>query len=810
MLSPYRVLDLTDERGEMAGMVLADLGADVVRVEPPGGCASRFAVPRLESGPADARGLGFAAYSRGKRSIALDPAVVADREVLLGLVAGADFVLESGAPTWLEEHGIDFEQLRRVSPRVVCVQVTAFGSDGPRSRQPASDLTLAALGGPMSLQGERDRPPLRISVPQAWRQAGAEAAVAALIGHAQVRATGEACRIDVSAQTVMTWTMLNGMTASAIQGHDFERDGSDLQLGNVRFRLVYPCRDGHVVVLPTGDTLIALLPWMLEEGAVDPDWVAREDWSTHRHRVFRGEAYRITPAELSDVLAAFFATHTKRELLERGLALGATLAPVQTVADLIEFPQLESRDFFAPLELPDGTRVRAPGAFARPARTPLRRPRPAPRLDEHRDEILRELGAGAWRGGADPGPRTGGELPLSGLRVADFSWVGVGPISGRYLADHGATVVRVESASRADALRSAGPFKDEKPGWNRSHYYGEFNTSKKSLALDLRHPDSSGVAEDLLRWADVYLESFTPGTVDRLGLGYERARELNPSIVMVSTCLMGQTGPIAAMAGYGYHAAAVAGFYELTGWPDRAPVGPWQAYTDTIAPRLLTATLLAALDHRRRTGEGQHIDVGQMEAALQLLAPELIECQVSGTCPRRIGNRSRFAAPQGVYPCAGDDQWCAIAIDSDAQWRALRAALGEPDWARDPALDAVEARLARHDELDAALADWTRTRAAAQVMETLAAAGVPAGVVQRSSDLLRDPQLAQRGFHVELDHAEMGRIPYSGRQFRIDGQPGGPRGAAPTLGGDSYEVLHDLLGLDDERIAQLLAGGAIA
>ena len=439
--------------------------------------------------------------------------------------------------------------------------------------------------------------------------------------------------------------------------------------------------------------------------------------------------------------------------------------------------------------------------------------RPAPALDQHRDEILRELAArpaGAERAGAVPEPGGDPELPLAGLKVLDLSWVGVGPITARYLADHGATVIRVESGNRPDALRGAGPFTDGIVGWNRSQFYAEFNASKKGLAVDLKHPDAVGVAEALLRWADVYLESFTPGSVDRLGLGYARARELNPSILMVSTCLMGQTGPLREMSGYGYHAASVAGFYELTGWPDRNPVGPWQAYTDTIAPRFLTATLLAAIDHRRRTGQGQHIDVAQMETALQLLAPEMIHAQLSGRSPGRVGNRSRVAAPQGVYPCAGDDQWCAIAVETDAQWRALRKVLGEPGWAADPELERTQARIARHDEIDAGLSRWTRERDRWEVMELVGAAGVPAGVVQRSRDILADPQLAHRGFHVAHEHPEMGRVLYSGRQFRIDGRPGGPRSAAPVLGQHSFEVLHDLLGFDEEEIARLFAGGALA
>ena len=370
-------------------------------------------------------------------------------------------------------------------------------------------------------------------------------------------------------------------------------------------------------------------------------------------------------------------------------------------------------------------------------------------------------------------------------------------------------MIRIESTVKADNLRTAGPYKDDEDGWNRSQFFGEFNTSKRSLTVDMKHERAREITGRLLEWADVILESFTPGAVDRLGIGYEAARAVNPSVVMVSTCLMGQTGRIAKMAGYGYHAAAVAGFFDLTGWPDRAPVGPWNAYTDTVAPRFLTTTLLAALDHRRRTGEGQHIDLGQMEAALHFLAPEILARQTTDGPIARNGNRSRDAAPQGAYPCAGEDEWLAIAVETDAHWSALRRVLGDPAWAQDPALASVTGRLAAHDAIDEELAAWTRERKPREAMTILLDAGVPAGHVQRSSDLQNDPQYAHRGFYRHFDHAEMGHIPYSGHQFRVSDYDNSPRFAAPLIGGESFEVLAEELGFSPEDVADLMASGVV-
>lgn len=402
------------------------------------------------------------------------------------------------------------------------------------------------------------------------------------------------------------------------------------------------------------------------------------------------------------------------------------------------------------------------------------------------------------------------QLPFDGLKVADFSWVGVGPITAKYLADHGATVVRVETEGRPDILRIAGPFKDGVPGPNRSHFYGDFNASKYGLTLDLKNQAGLDVACRLIEWADVYIESFTAGTMSALGIGYERARELNPDILMVSTCLMGQTGSARSFAGYGFHAGAIAGYYEITGWPDLPPDGPWTAYTDTVSPRFIAALVMAALDHRRRTGRGQHIDAAQMEMGLQFLAPQIIDYNASGRLVSRNGNRSDTAAPHGAYPCAGDDQWCAIAVDTEQQWDGLRRAMGDPAWAGDDRFQAVAGRLAHHDKIDEHLKQWTSDKTAQEVMQLLQAHGVPSGVVQRSSDLLQDPQLAHRNLYHYLDHPEMGNIPYTGHQFRILGYESGPRSPAPLLGQHNEFVLKELLGMTDEEMVEAVIAGAIA
>ncbi|MYE25285.1 MAG: CoA transferase, partial [Gammaproteobacteria bacterium] len=691
MLEPYRVLDLTDERGELGPMLLGDLGADVIRVESPAGTSARRNHPLADGDSGELASLSFRAFNRNKRSIVLDvDGAPADRDVLRQLIASADFLFESSPPSTLEALGITPAEARTINPLIVHVRISPFGNDGPRAGDLGNDLVVAALGGPMSLQGPRERAPLRISVPQVWRHTGAEAAASALVAHARMRRTGDAQFVDLSAQCVMTWTMLQAMGAHAIQGFDFERDGSRM----IGVEIVHACADGHIIALPMSRVIQGLLDWMIADGVLDSS--AREaDWEAFDQSL-RDPTVEApwSMAEMVALLRAFFARHTKRELFDFGIEHGITLAPVGTMSELLGLEHLAARGYWREFASGD----KAPGLWARsgPAAAALLSVRrEAPALDADGTEIRESLRSARVRPQPTPEANEGDRLPFAGIKVADFAWVGVGPISSKYLADHGATVVRVESENRPDVLRGGPPFKDNVPGWNRSQFYGDFNTSKLGLALDMKRDEGLAVAKRLIAWADVMVESFAPGAMQRMGLDYAEVRKLNPGIIMVSTCLMGQTGPARAMAGYGYHAAAIAGFYEVTGWPDMAPSGPWTAYTDTIAPRFVSTMIAAALDRKRRTGEGCFIDLAQLEASLHFLAPEILDHQVNGRSVTRIGNRSRFTAPQGAYRCAGEDEWVAIAVESDEQWRALCANVPDLDAGANPA---NAYRLSAHDE----------------------------------------------------------------------------------------------------------------
>jgi crotonobetainyl-CoA:carnitine CoA-transferase CaiB-like acyl-CoA transferase len=401
------------------------------------------------------------------------------------------------------------------------------------------------------------------------------------------------------------------------------------------------------------------------------------------------------------------------------------------------------------------------------------------------------------------------EKPLAGVRICDFTWVMAAPAATRILADFGALVVHIEPTFRFDAARTQPPFRNDEPGVENSAMWSNVGAGKLSITLDFERPSARRVAIDLVRWAGVAMESFAPGTLRKFELDYESLRRARPDLIMLSSSLMGQDGPMADYAGYGYMGAALAGFHELTGWPDRAPSGPWHSYTDYVVPRLTAIALLAALDHRRRTGEGQYVDFSQVEAAMQFLAPALLDYSVNRRAWTRMANRDLNFAPHGVYPSAGEDRWIAIVCENDAQWRGLCAAMGRPELEHDSRFATRAARLAHAEDLDSIVAGWTSTRDRYQAEAVLQAAGVPASAVQNSRELNEDPQLAHRGHFVQLEHPIHGATYAEATPIKLSRTPGGIERAAPLVNADAHRVLHDFLGYSDEQISELTADGAL-
>jgi benzylsuccinate CoA-transferase BbsF subunit len=398
---------------------------------------------------------------------------------------------------------------------------------------------------------------------------------------------------------------------------------------------------------------------------------------------------------------------------------------------------------------------------------------------------------------------------FEGIKIVEFSWAIVGPASARYLADHGATVVRVESHNRLDVLRTTNPFTGGKPSVDGSMHFGKCNPNKYSVSIDMNHPRGRELALRLIKWADIVTENFSPRVMKKWGLNYESLRKVKPDIIYLSSSMQGNDGPHASFAGYGYNACALCGFTELSGWPERVPASPF-AYTDFVCPPLNAMALVAALEYRRRTGKGQWIEQSQFEASLQFLAPLVMDYQVNKRVAGRQGNRLYNAAPHGVFPCKGDDYWVAISIFTDEEWRAFGEAAGNPPWTGEEKFSTLPGRKDNEDELERLVAEWTINYTAEQVEKTLQSAGIAANMVAKPSDMFEDSQLKYRNHFKRIDHPVMGKPAYEHQACYIMSKT--PRDMvipSPCIGEHNEYVFKELLKMDDDEIAECIIDGSI-
>ena len=400
---------------------------------------------------------------------------------------------------------------------------------------------------------------------------------------------------------------------------------------------------------------------------------------------------------------------------------------------------------------------------------------------------------------------------FEGLKIADFTWLGVGPIAMKFMANMGATVIHIESYTRPDICRVSPPYKDWKPGINRSAFFAIFNDSKYGITLNLRMPQAQKVAKRIINeWADVVADAHLPGIMEKFGLDKDTLRKDKPELIHIATALQGKTGPYSTMPGHGMVGVSLGGITQITGWPDREPTVPFGALTDFLTfPHMITA-LIAALLYRRKTGKGQYIELSQLECSAQFLAPPIMDYMINGRVLGRLGNSSTYAAPHGVYRCKGEgERWCAIAVSSDEEWRNFCHVIGNPEWTTDPEFATFMGRKKKENELNEFVEEWTVNYTPQEVMRKMQKAGVPAGVVASGEDLVADPQLNHRRTHVVLEHPEIGRHIYQAPPYRFSKTPHKLTMPAPCLGQHNEYVLKEILGMSDEEIADLVVAGAL-
>ena len=740
LLAGIAVVDTGGVCSALAGRILADLGATVTCVEGPDGHP-------LRADPAR-----FTAWT-------LRSAVVRvagrDDPVLAGLLGTAHGVLH--APGQPGDLGLDPD----LAPGCVWVAVTPFGGDGPRAGWRAGDLGIMAASGNLFCTGDPDRPPVRCAEPLSEAHAGPEAAFALLTG----LATGGPARVDVSMQETVCSANMAAPARFRHTGFRGVRRGDRVGAS----REIWRTADGWVSFGLRGGP--ARVPGLrLLAGLVGTRAWSAVDWD----RWSPAGAGAETLAELERDLAAFFASRTTTELYRLACETNLMLAPVRGPAEILACEQLAARRFF--WAGPDGHRL--PPAFA----------------TVHVGDPDGRGGAAAPVPGTSPSPRPpdpglATRPPWAGVRILELGAGAAGPLATRAFAEHGATVLRIESRARPDFLRLYALGPDNPHGLEGSALFDGLNAGKRSVAINLKHPEGRDLARRLaVEWADAVVENFAPRALAGLGLDHASLAAERPDLVMASSSLCGQTGPRRDYPGFGGQGAALGGYNFLTGWPDRAPVGPHGTVTDSLAPRFLAAALAAALRFRQRTGRGCYVDLSQVETAVYTLAPWLLDYQADGCVHGRRGNEEPGAVVHGLFACRAETAADGTTVDD--RWVAIAA------WTTEEA-----ARLAEVTGGD--VAAWCVTRTRAEVAETLQGIGIEAVPVADFGDLHDDPQLAHRGHFLALTHPVLGPGLYERGGFRVAGAPGGYDRPGPTLGQDTDRLLEDLLGLGPAERARL-------
>ncbi|MEU9289995.1 CoA transferase [Streptomyces sp. NPDC048275] len=769
-----RVVELSGPFARFAGRLLVGLGYEVILVEPPQGDPTRH-----ERG-----GDAFVHWHAGKRSVTLDTATPDGAAGLRRLIEGADVLLDgTTAGAKPDTEGLD---------HLVHVRVTPFGLVGPRSDWQGTDLVVAALGGMLAQVGDPDGPPLRLPEQQAEQLAGVNAAIAALLG-LRARRTGPGQLVDVSAQACVAAALEAGTLAYLHEDRVPPRPG---RVHPLVPHGLFRAADGYLGGGLGGSPRMwdALLDWLREEGAAadlaEPRWQDPVERKKHQEHVFK-------------VVQDFVGRWPKAEFAQRAQARKLPWAAVDLPHELPDNPQLAARGFFTRVRTAEGERTDLGFPFAFP--------------EGRRIQELDVSGLGADQdvlGEHRPAPpvahpQDSVRPALHGIRVLDLTWVLAGPYCTKILADHGAEVIKVESAGRPDPTRfapfmhlSRGPHTDP----NTNGYFNDVNRNKRSLALDTRTAEGVEVLRDLIARCDVLVENFSSTVMTKLGLGYEELRRINPGIVYVSMSGMGHTGPRNGWVSYADTVSASGGLTGLTGWGPDEVVGVIYGHGDIVAGLQAALGTLAALEHRTRTGRGQHIDLSQLEAIAAHMGTSLL----AGPGKEPAGNTHPTWSPQGVYRCLGDDRWLAVSVRDDTEWAALCEVIGRPELATDERTRTAPARRHAFALVDGALGAWTRTLPADAAAELLQAHGVPAGAVQDGRELVEhDPQLRARGFYVRAEHPVAGAFLHEGVPLRLTRTPGGIREPAPVLGADTDSVLSKVAGYSVERIQLLRDAGVL-
>ncbi|MEM7325628.1 MAG: CoA transferase [Actinomycetota bacterium] len=829
-LDGIRVLDLTDRSGALAGRVLADLGAEVILVEPPGGGSIRRLRPQLRRERESERSCAHQYLNANKKSVVLDLADDQDRERFLAMVATADLVIDTERPDRLDELGLGTDDLLAVNERLIRISITPYGQHGEWRHRKGVDLTAGASGGLIWVSGEPKGTPVQGGADPSYVMGSLAAASAALVAlTARDEQGGSGVHIDVSLQEATVMTVMQTATPTLLtwQGRIPRRPGLSA--------VVRCADDGYVGLLIRPDRFERFLAWCdavgVDHGMTAADW----EWSL-LNAPRQGNPVSAATLALASVL-------TRDEFAAGALEADLVCLPVLGFDDLADHEQyVVNEQFLTVRHDPLGRElgfVRSP-VDAMADGVVISR---APMLGEHQHLVSRPVSrpvSGSVSGSAqapgsagsvmtttpDPAPTaptrsaTHPGQALAGLRIVDLGWVLAAPIGTRLLASFGAEVIRVESSRKPDSMRNQlGP--DGTPDPDLGGLFNTVNAGKKSFAVDLSTDEGLALVTELIAGADAVVNNFRPGALDRMGLGYKTLRSIKEDIVLLNMPGAHRKGPWAVRSSMGNILMAASGFNMLTGFPDERPRGIGIPYPDFTSPHLLVATVLAALRHRKRTGEGQELHLSQLSGVVSLLGVEWMAYQSGGDLPGRRANRDLNQCPHGVYPAQGSqdgdypghdgpgDEWVTVAVSSDEEWEALASLMGRPELGTDDRFRTLDARKTNEDELDRLIAAWTADQDKWACAERCQLVGVAAAPVENLWDTYhRDPQLRHHYQIVHQPHAPDVDIPidreiaqWIGFDHRLN--------RSPMLGEHNEYVVRELLGRSEADYIDLIVNDVL-
>ncbi len=792
--------------------LLADLGADVIKVEPPEGDAARrrgpFAPdggrPDTEAGPSAGTDSGltaglFAAINTNKRGIMVDLARPDGRATLQQLLADADLFIHDLAPGTAAAHGLTAASLRTQHPSLVTMSITPFGQTGPYADWRATELQVIHGGGwgwltPGCVQ-DAELPPLKPHGHQAAFQSGFAAACASLAAVDRAQRTGHGEHIDFAQMSYVVGMLEAAFISWSYRGENPSRLGARI----LNPWGIFPTGDGHIFLV-----CVEADQWeRLKDFMGRPEWADMDIFSTLEGRFENEDLLRMW-------LGEWIAAQPVTELFHRGQAERLAFAPVNTVAQMAADPHLAARDFLVTYEQPGLGDITVPGAPSRLTNSWWSIRRPAPSLGEHSgasfaatDTATASLPASSPASSATPSNR-----PLDGVTVADFTWVWAGPYCTLHLAHLGATVIKVESSARPDLGRRL-PTQSGRhtPTLDTNGYFNQYGQGKQSITIDLGTAEGRALAKRLALSCDLVVSNYATGVMDEWGLGYEALAAERPDVIVGVISGYGHHGPYQSYMGYGPTTGPLSGLASMTGYPGTDADELGVSLGDPAAGIATAYALVAALVVRRRTGEGQFIDTSMWEATTACTVEGWMEWVMRGTQPDPMGNLDPLWSPHNLYRCADNDDWVAVCCVDEAEWAALARITGiDPD---DERFATAAGRKANEAELDKLIGAWTRERDQWDITELLQAAGVPAFPSLSSRSLEVNPHLAERGLIERLDHPVVGQMSHVGIPWLLTEGTNGVRAPAPTLGQHTHDVLAGVLGLNPAEIAALEAADAL-